>query len=96
LGIKAITLLQEYRARKMADYRRRLHAAAETIEPKIFEEVIQKFRRVWAAIGEEIGKENLARFEAAVIPMFDLGLQSVVSVSQPMIQQLNQYFATSM
>lgn len=72
-----------------------MHSEAARIEKEIVEEVTEKFRYIWGAVAEEIGHENLARFEAAVVPWLDLGLQTTIAVSQPVLQHLNKILSRS-
>lgn len=75
--------------RKLNDYHMRLREAAARIEPEIVEEVTEKFRKIWRAVEEEIGEENIAAFEAAVVPYLDLALQNSIALSQPFVQHIS-------
>lgn len=87
--------LEAFLERKASDYNRRLHAAAARYEPEVVQEVVEKFHKVWAAVGEEIGDENLAVFETSIVPLFDLGLQTAVAITQPILRQINEKLARS-
>jgi hypothetical protein len=73
----------------------RLRNTAAKIEPEIVEEVTEKFRKIWGAVEEEIGKENIAAFEAAVVPYLDLGLQHTIALSQPLVQPISVFLMRS-
>lgn len=81
--------------RKRIKYNQRIRSAAAHIEKEIVEEVTEKFRNIWGAVAEEIGNENLARFEAAVVPWLDLGLQTTITLSQPVLQHFNEILSRS-
>ncbi|XP_045158693.2 uncharacterized protein LOC123524511 [Mercenaria mercenaria] len=87
--------LEAFMERKKQDYNRRLRLTASRIEPEIAEEVTEKFRMMWDMVEKEIGVENIASFEAAVVPFLDLGLQTTIAMSQPVLQQINEILSKS-